>query len=102
MRESEKFNAQSFHDHKEWRKEQAEHFVLDYLPPYSPDLNPVERLWKLLRRNCLHNRYFHTLKETVSPDMPCYPGTEPPVFCDSGTLESDGFREKKIECYSHT
>jgi transposase len=38
---------------------------LDFLPPYSPDLNPIERLWKLTRRLCLHNRYFPTLEDVV-------------------------------------
>jgi transposase len=36
---------------------------LSYLPPYSPDLNPIERVWKLTRRLCLHNRYFPTLAD---------------------------------------
>lgn len=47
--------------HKEWREEHNGSFTLDYLPPYSPDLNPIERVWKLSRRLCLHNRYFPTL-----------------------------------------
>ena len=47
--------------HKDWRAECAETFALDYLPPYSPDLNPIERMWKLTRRLCLHNRYFASL-----------------------------------------
>ena len=51
--------------HRTWRQEQAPDFVLDYLPPYSPDLNPIERLWKLTRRLCLHNRYFPTLEDVV-------------------------------------
>jgi transposase len=34
---------------------------LDYLPPYSPELNPIERVWKLLRRLRIHNQYFETL-----------------------------------------
>jgi hypothetical protein len=28
-------------------------------------LNPIERLWKLTRRLCLHNRYFPTLQNVV-------------------------------------
>jgi transposase len=40
--------------------------VLDYLPPYSPELNPIERVWKLTRRQCLHNRYFPVLEEVVA------------------------------------
>lgn len=52
--------------HKEWRKQRAKRFALDFLPPYSPDLNPIERLWKLTRRLCLHNRYFASLDEVTT------------------------------------
>jgi transposase len=34
-----------------------------YLPPYSPELNPIERVWKLTRRLCTHNRYFPDLDD---------------------------------------
>jgi transposase len=51
--------------HADWRKEQEPQFTLDFLPPYSPDLNPIERLWKLTRKLCLHNRYFPTLADVV-------------------------------------
>lgn len=52
--------------HKEWRERHSEDFVLDYLPPYSPELNPIERVWKLTRRRCLHNRYFARLEEVIA------------------------------------
>jgi transposase len=52
--------------HREWRASHIEDFVLDYLPPYSPKLNPIERVWKLTRRQCLHNRYFPVLEEVVA------------------------------------
>lgn len=48
--------------HREWRVAQAPEFTLEFLPPYSPDLNPSERIWKLTRRLCLHNRYFPKLE----------------------------------------
>ena len=51
--------------HKDWRQQQQPHFRLDFLPPYSPDCNPIERVWKLTRRQCLHNRYFPTLEEVI-------------------------------------
>jgi len=33
------------------------------LPPYSPDLNPIEKLWKHIRQEALHNRLFESLDE---------------------------------------
>ena len=42
------------------------------------------------------------LTHTIHPDMPVYPGTEPPVFQDANSLEEQGFIEKKITLYSHT
>jgi transposase len=41
---------------REWveaRKTQGVEFVLEFLPPYSPNLNLIERLWKLLRKHAL-------------------------------------------------
>ena len=46
-------------------KEKAESFniVLHYLPPYSPNLNPIERLWKVMNEHARNNRYFATAKQ---------------------------------------
>lgn len=38
---------------------------LDYLPPHSPQLNPIERVWKLARRLCTHNQYFPQLQDLI-------------------------------------
>ena len=51
--------------HKDWRTECDDVFHCEYLPPYSPDLNPIERVWKLTRRLCIHNRYFPQLSNVV-------------------------------------
>lgn len=94
-RESDKFNGESFHAflkslrqkssrsgrkvelildnaryhhaklHKKWRYDCSERFNLIFLPPYSPELNPIERVWKLTRRLCLHNRYFSNLNDAI-------------------------------------
>ena len=29
-----------------------------YLPPYSPNLNPIERLWKFMKKKVMANRYY--------------------------------------------
>ena len=33
---------------------------LVYLPPYSPNLNPIERLWKFFKKKVLYNKYYET------------------------------------------
>jgi transposase len=35
--------------------------ILHYLPPYSPELNPAENIWRQLRREKTHNTFFPTL-----------------------------------------
>ena len=57
--------------HEPWRQEVADHFVLNFLPPYSPELNPIERVWKLIRRRCLHNQYFAELSDVITAITPC-------------------------------
>ena len=52
--------------HKDWRAVNDDHFHCEYLPPYSPDLNPIERVWKLTRRKSVHNRYFPALANVVT------------------------------------
>ena len=32
--------------------------VIHYLPAYSPNLNPIERLWKLMHEQVTYNRYY--------------------------------------------
>ena len=52
--------------HKKYREQCADRFTLEFLPPYSPDLNPIDRVWKLTRRLCTHNVYFPTLNSIAS------------------------------------
>jgi len=58
--------------HAAWRRLVADHFRLHFLPPYSPELNPIERVWKLVRRRCLHNRYFANLDELMAAVDPTF------------------------------
>jgi transposase len=39
---------------------------LRYLPAYSPDLNPVERVWWYMRKCITHNHYLSSLKERIA------------------------------------
>jgi transposase len=48
---------------KPFLHEHEDHLELMFLPPYSPNLNPIERVWWLMRKRITHNRYIETLKE---------------------------------------
>lgn len=37
--------------------------ALHYLPPYSPNLNPIERLWKVMNESVRNNVFFKSAKE---------------------------------------
>jgi transposase len=41
------------------RKQQME---LLFLPSYSPNLNLIERIWKLTKKECLTNKYYRDFK----------------------------------------
>jgi transposase len=36
---------------------------LIFLPPYSPQLNPVERFWKFMRKNVTHNHFYELVSD---------------------------------------
>ena len=36
----------------------ALHIELLFLPPYSPNLNRIERFWKLVKKKCLYSKYY--------------------------------------------
>ena len=38
-------------------------FVLHILPPYSPNLNPIERVWKVMNEHVRNNEVFSSFKE---------------------------------------
>ena len=64
-------NARYYHSKvaKEFIKEHPR-IILKFLPPYSPNLNIIERLWKILKKKVVHNKFY---------------------------LKFDDFREKMIE-----
>lgn len=48
---------------KEFIESLKSRLELLFLPPYSPELNPIESLWKKTRRSVTHNRYFESHSE---------------------------------------
>jgi transposase len=43
-----------------------ENLALVRLPPYSPELNPAEQIWNVLRRNYFANRVFESLEAATT------------------------------------
>ncbi|WP_250296577.1 transposase [Wolbachia endosymbiont of Oedothorax gibbosus] len=39
-----------------------ENITIIYLPPYSPELNPVERFWQHLKENIIKNKMYDSIK----------------------------------------
>lgn len=37
--------------------------VLHFLPPYSPNLNPIERLWKWMKERIIYNTYYEDFED---------------------------------------
>ena len=39
--------------------------ILHDLPPYSPNLNPIERVWKVMNEQARNNVYFRSKDEFI-------------------------------------
>ena len=50
-------------DGKAWLSDNRHRIQLFRLPPYSPNLNPIEGAWKETKKRTTHNRFFHTTDE---------------------------------------
>lgn len=48
---------------KVWLAQNAHRIELFRLPPYSPNLNPIEGAWKETKKRTTHNRFFRTTEE---------------------------------------
>jgi hypothetical protein len=51
--------------HSATEVEEFDNIRLLYLPPYSPELNPAEHLWRFLREQHIRNTFWSTLDELV-------------------------------------
>jgi transposase len=51
--------------HRANRLKIPENITITWLPPYSPELNPVEHIWEEIREKWFPNRIFNSLEEVV-------------------------------------
>ena len=50
-------------DGKAWLGKDCHRIELFRLPAYSPEFNPIEGVWKVVKKQTTHNRFFHTTEE---------------------------------------
>ena len=55
--------------HKSGSLRIPENIELIFIPPYNPEMNPIEQIWKEIRKRGFKNEVFQTLQKVV--DRPC-------------------------------
>lgn len=65
---------------------------LHYLPPYSPNLNPIERLWKVMNEYARNNVYFSSKREFISAIKEFFDVTLPKVAGSLVSRITDNFQ----------
>lgn len=70
--------------HKSKKLIVPESMSLIYLPPYTPELNPVERFWLQLKRITIRNKIYDTLQQleqAVCDSLNSFPSSEIAQIC---------------------
>ena len=52
--------------HKSKKLEIPENIELMFIPPYTPELNPIEQIWKEIREKDFANEVFPTLEYVIN------------------------------------
>jgi transposase len=47
-----------------------------YLPPYSPNLNLIERMWKFVKKKCLYSTYYSDFSSFTKAILQCLEKTD--------------------------
>lgn len=69
--------------------------VLHYLPPYSPNLNPIERLWKVMNEKSRNNVFFSSAKQFRDAISEFFDSTIPKIAQSLRERINDNFQTIK-------
>lgn len=50
---------------KKLRPQKINDIILYHIPPYTPEMNPIEQIWKEIRKRGFRNEVFATLENVV-------------------------------------
>ena len=68
---------------------------LHFLPTYSPNLNPIERLWKLMNQYVRNNNFFSEPKEFRDTIKTFFEKTWPSISLSMASMINDNFQTVK-------
>ncbi|MDP1724535.1 MAG: transposase [Alphaproteobacteria bacterium] len=69
--------------------------TLHYLHPYSPNLNLIERLWKVMNEHVCNNKFFPSAKDFRTSIMNFFKITWPTIAGDMVDRINDNFQTLK-------
>ncbi len=69
--------------------------VIHYLPSYSPNLNAIERLWKVMNEYMRNNRFFKDAKDFRREIMNFFNNTWPEIALSMVGRINDNFQRLK-------
>ena len=49
--------------HRSYKLKIPSNIEIVYLPPYSPELNPIERFWLHIKRHTIKNKFYDSIKD---------------------------------------
>ena len=69
---------------------------IHYLPPYSPNLNPIERLWKVLRERKTYNKCYEKFADFKKEIRGFFFEEIPKIKSDLMSRITDNFQRIKL------
>ncbi len=75
---------------------QAQGIELLFLPSYSPNLNLIERLWKLVKKKCLYCEYYETFSKFKDAIDDCLDNTSKKYAAEVKSLMTLNFQVLNI------
>jgi transposase len=74
---------------------------LIFLPPYSPNLNPIERLWKFMHSKATNNRYYENFERFTEAILKFF--ADIPKYKDAlRSLINDNFQTIKLNHFANS
>ena len=65
---------------------------IHHLPPYSPNLNPIERLWKVMNEHVRNNRFFESVDDFRDAIMNFFREKWPEISSSMTSVINDNFQ----------